>query len=192
NLIEYPTAFYGTFNEEYLHLPEETLITSMAEHQRYFPVMTKDQTKLLPYFVSVRNGDDKQIENVARGNEKVLRARLADDAFFYAEDKSNSIDCYKNKLKTVVFKEKIETTYEKVQNVVALIEKMNAYLDVQSDIATKAKRPAEICKFDLMTSMVGEFPELQGIMGEKYALHFGEDNEVAQGIREHYYPTSSN
>lgn len=192
NLIEYPTAFYGTFNEEYLHLPEETLITSMAEHQRYFPVMTKDQTKLLPYFVSVRNGDDKQIENVARGNEKVLRARLADGAFFYAEDKSNSIDFYNNKLKTVVFQEKIGTTYEKVQNVVALIEKMNAYLDVQSDIATKAKRTAEICKFDLMTSMVGEFPELQGIMGEKYALHFGEDNEVAQGIREHYYPTSSN
>ena len=192
NLIEYPTAFYGTFNEEYLHLPEETLITSMAEHQRYFPVMTKDQSKLLPYFVSVRNGDDKQIENVARGNEKVLRARLADGAFFYAEDKSNSIDFYNNKLKTVVFQEKIGTTYEKVQNVVALIEKMNAYLDVQSDIATKAKRTAEICKFDLMTSMVGEFPELQGIMGEKYALHFGEDNEVAQGIREHYYPTSSN
>lgn len=192
NLIEYPTAFYGTFNEEYLHLPEETLITSMAEHQRYFPVMTKDQSKLLPYFVSVRNGDDKQIENVARGNEKVLRARLADGAFFYAEDKSNSIDFYNNKLKTVVFQEKIGTTYEKVQNVVALIEKMNAYLDVQPDIATKAKRTAEICKFDLMTSMVGEFPELQGIMGEKYALHFGEDNEVAQGIREHYYPTSSN
>ena len=192
NLIEYPTAFYGTFNEDYLHLPEETLITSMAEHQRYFPVMTKDQTKLLPYFVSVRNGDDKQIENVARGNEKVLRARLADGAFFYAEDKSNSIDFYNNKLKTVVFQEKIGTTYEKVQNVVALIEKMNAYLDVQSDIATKAKRTAEICKFDLMTSMVGEFPELQGIMGEKYALHFGEDNEVARGIKEHYYPTSSN
>src|SRR5690625_670743 len=192
NLIEYPTAFYGTFNEDYLHLPEETLITSMAEHQRYFPVMTKDQMKLLPYFVSVRNGDDKQIENVARGNEQVLRARLADGAFCYDEDKSNSIDFYNNKLKTVVFQEKIGTTYEKVQNVVALIEKMNAYLDVQSDIATKAKRTAEICKFDLMTSMVGEFPELQGIMGEKYALHFGEDNEVARGIKEHYYPTSSN
>src|SRR5699024_2596691 len=81
NLIEYPTAFYGTFTEEYLHLPAETLITSMAEHQRYFPVMSKEDNTLLPYFVSVRNGDDLKIENVIKGNEKVLRARLADAAF---------------------------------------------------------------------------------------------------------------
>lgn len=192
NLVEYPTAFYGTFNEDYLHLPEETLITSMAEHQRYFPVMMKDKKQLLPYFVSVRNGDDKQIENVARGNEKVLRARLADGAFFYAEDKSNSIDFYNDKLKTVVYQEKIGTTYEKVQNVVTITEKINAYLGVQPNVALQAERTAQICKFDLMTSMVGEFPELQGIMGGKYALYFGENAEVAQGVKEHYYPTSSN
>lgn len=192
NLIEYPTAFYGSFNEEYLDLPEETLITSMAEHQRYFPVMTKDKTTLLPHFVSVRNGDDTQIENVARGNEKVLRARLADGAFFYEEDKSNSIDFYNDKLKTVIFQEKIGTTYEKIENVVAITEKINSYLSVETNTSQQAKRTAKICKFDLMTSMVGEFPELQGVMGEKYALHFGEDKAVAQGIREHYEPVSAN
>src|SRR5699024_12872965 len=115
----------------------------------------------------------------------------ADGGCLYAENQINSIDVYNDKLKTVVFQEKIGTTHEKVQNVVALIEKMNTYLDVQQEIAKKAKRTAEICKFDLMTSMVGEFPELQGIMGEKYASYFGEDKEVAQGVREHYFPTSS-
>lgn len=192
NLVEYPTAFYGSFAEEYLQLPQETLITSMAEHQRYFPVMTKEEDALLPYFVSVRNGDDQQIENVARGNEKVLRARLADGAFFYEEDKSNSIEFYNDKLKTVIFQEKIGTTYEKVKKVVTLTEKLTDSLHVNSNIAAQAKRTAEVCKFDLMTSMVGEFPELQGIMGEKYALHFGEDEAVAKGIKEHYYPVQSN
>lgn len=192
NLVEYPTAFHGSFAEEYLKLPQETLITSMAEHQRYFPVMTKEEDALLPYFVSVRNGDDQQIENVARGNEKVLRARLADGAFFYEEDKSNSIEFYNDKLKTVIFQEKIGTTYEKVEKVVTLTEKLTDYLQIESNVAAQAKRTAEVCKFDLMTSMVGEFPELQGIMGEKYALHFGEDKEVAKGIKEHYYPVQSN
>lgn len=192
NLVEYPTAFYGTFAEEYLDLPKETLITSMAEHQRYFPVMTKDEAALLPYFVSVRNGDGQQIENVAKGNEKVLRARLADGAFFYQEDKSNSIEFYNDKLKTVIFQEKIGTTYEKVQNVVALTDKINKHIQVSDEVARQAKRAAAICKFDLMTSMVGEFPELQGVMGEKYALHFGEDREVSLGIKEHYYPVQSN
>src|SRR5690625_225967 len=192
NLIEYPTAFYGTFAEEYLHLPQETLITSMAEHQRYFPVMSKEDNTLIPYFVSVRNGDDLKIENVIKGNEKVLRARLADAAFFFEEDRSKSIDFYNDKLKTVVFQEKIGTTYEKVQHVVTLTEQISKYLNVSDDIAKQAKRTADICKFDLMTSMVGEFPELQGIMGEIYALHFGEDAAVALGVKEHYFPVQSN
>lgn len=192
NLVEYPTAFHGAFAEEYLQLPKETLITSMAEHQRYFPVMTEDDKALLPYFIGVRNGDDQQIDNVVKGNEKVLRARLADGAFFYEEDKKHSIEFYNNKLKTVVFQEKIGTTYDKVENVVALTKKINDHIKVSDTIAEQAIRTAEISKFDLMTNMVGEFPELQGIMGEKYALYFGEDPVVATGIKEHYYPVQSN
>ena len=192
NLVEYPTAFFGTFAEEYLQLPQETLTTSMAEHQRYFPVMTEADDALLPYFVSVRNGDEQQIDNVVKGNEKVLRARLADGAFFFAEDKKHSIEFYNNKLKTVVFQEKIGTTYEKVENVVALTKKINKHIEINQEVADQAIRTAEISKFDLMTNMVGEFPELQGIMGEKYALHFGEETTVAAGVKEHYYPVQSN
>src|SRR5699024_3214134 len=176
----------------YLHLPQETLITSMAEHQRYFPVMSKEDNTLLPYFVSVRNGDDLKIENVIKGNEKVLRARLADAAFFFEEDRSKSIDFYNDKLKTVVFQEKIGTTYEKVQHVVTLTEQISKHLNVSDDIAKQAKRTAEICKFDLMTSMVGEFPELQGVMGEIYAAHFGEEAAISLGVKEHYFPVQSN
>lgn len=192
NLVEYPTAFFGTFSEKYLQLPQEALITSMAEHQRYFPVMDEDDDALLPYFVSVRNGDTQQIENIVKGNEKVLRARLADAAFFYDEDRRQSIGFYNDKLKTVVFQEDIGTIHEKVQKVVALTKKINKCINVSAQVAEQAVRTAEICKFDLMTNMVGEFPELQGVMGEKYARYFGEDATVAQAVKEHYYPTQSN
>lgn len=192
NLVEYPTAFFGTFAKEYLQLPQETLITSMAEHQRYFPVMNEKDDALLPYFVSVRNGDDKQIENVVKGNEKVLRARLADAAFFYEEDKRHSIAFYNDKLKTVIFQEKIGTIYDKVKKVVALTDKISQRIGTPTQVASQAIRAAEICKFDLMTNMVGEFPELQGIMGEKYAIYFGEDPSVAKAVKEHYYPIQSN
>src|SRR5690625_2484385 len=123
NLVEYPTVFHGQFEEEYLQLPEEPLITSMQEHQRYFPVKSKEDDTLLPYFVSVRNGDNRELNNVVRGNEKVLRARLADAVFFYEEDKKYSIDFYIHKLKTVVFQEKIGTIYEKLTNVTKITEK---------------------------------------------------------------------
>ncbi|MEI3606840.1 glycine--tRNA ligase subunit beta [Pseudogracilibacillus sp. SE30717A] len=192
NLVEYPTAFYGQFEEEYLNLPSETLITSMAEHQRYFPVLTEENGSLLSYFVGVRNGDDKEITNVIRGNEKVLRARLADAAFFYDEDQKHSIDFYLEKLKTVVFQDKIGTIYEKSQNISLITQKICNQLGLDERLTNLAVRAAEICKFDLVTDMVNEFPELQGIMGEKYALHFGEKEEVAKAIKEHYLPVQSN
>lgn len=192
NLVEYPTAFYGRFEEDYLNLPSETLITSMAEHQRYFPVLTEADGELLAYFVSVRNGDDREIANVIRGNEKVLRARLADAAFFYEEDQKQSIDFYLDKLKTVVFQEKIGTIYEKSQNIAAITKKISKRLGFNEKTMNMAIRAAEICKFDLVTDMVNEFPELQGIMGEKYALHFGEKKEIAIAIKEHYLPVQSN
>lgn len=191
NLVEYPTAFYGSFNEDYLALPSEVLITSMQEHQRYFPVKALSG-ELLPYFVGVRNGNDEMLENVVAGNEKVLRARLADGVFFYEEDKKNDIEFYLEKLKTVVFQVKIGTVYEKLENIEKISAQIADQLLVEPVVSGQVTRTAQICKFDLMTNMVGEFTELQGIIGEYYALYFNEDKVVAHAIKEHYYPTQSN
>src|SRR5699024_9089599 len=190
NLVEYPTAFYGSYAEHFLNLPSEVLITSMKEHQRYFPVVN-EELELLPYFVSVRNGDDQAIENVAQGNEKVLRARLSDGEFFYAEDQKNEIDFYLKKMETVVYQEKIGTLAEKVNKVTAIAKEIGQLLEVDFTTAEKIGRAAEISKFDLMTDMVNEFPELQGVMGEKYALILGEDEEVAEAVKEHYLPVQA-
>lgn len=190
NLVEYPTAFIGAFDEKYLSVPDEVLVTSMKEHQRYFDVRN-DQGLLLPHFISVRNGDSVHIENVIKGNEKVLIARLEDAEFFYSEDKKLSIEECVNKLKNVTFHEKIGTIYEKMQRVAVIGQIIGKEVGLSDTELTDLKRASEIYKFDLVTNMVGEFPELQGIMGEKYALLQGEKTTVAQAIREHYLPTSS-
>ncbi|WP_348922963.1 glycine--tRNA ligase subunit beta [Enterococcus rotai] len=190
NLVEYPTAFVGAFDEKYLSVPEEVLVTSMKEHQRYFDVRN-EQGLLLPHFISVRNGDSVHIENVIKGNEKVLIARLEDAEFFYIEDKKLSIEECIEKLKNVTFHEKIGTIYEKMQRVGVIGQIIGKEVGLSDDELTDLKRASEIYKFDLVTNMVGEFPELQGIMGEKYALLQGEKPTVAQAIREHYLPTSS-
>lgn len=190
NLVEYPTVFAGSFAEKYLNIPEEVLVTSMKEHQRYFDV--RDQTgKLLPYFISVRNGDAVHIENVIKGNEKVLTARLEDSEFFYQEDQKVSIETYVEKLKQVTFHEKIGSVYEKMQRTAAIAAILGKRVGLTDEQMTDLLRAASIYKFDLVTNMVGEFPELQGIMGEKYALLQGEKPAVAQAIREHYLPISS-
>ena len=190
NLVEYPTVFYGRFDEAYLKLPTEVLITSMKEHQRYFPVKTAEGN-LLPYFVSVRSGNDYEIQTVVKGNEKVLSARLADGQFFYEEDQKQNIDFYQEKLTRVVFQEKLGTTHEKVERLIALTKRLTKLLDVDAEVSVKTVRAAEISKFDLMTEMVNEFTELQGIMGEKYARLFGEDEVVATAIGEHYLPNQA-
>lgn len=190
NLVEYPTALFGRFEEEFLELPEEVLITSMKEHQRYFPVKSKDG-KLLPFFVTVRNGDHQHLETVARGNEKVLRARLADAAFFYKEDQKMEIAKALEKFKTIVYHEEIGTLAEKVERVKALTNKLTAELNFTEADQKVAARAAEISKFDLVTNMVYEFPELQGFMGEKYAIQKGEDVLVAKAINEHYMPRNA-
>lgn len=192
NLVEYPTVFFGTFHEDYLALPEEALITSMKEHQRYFPVKDKKDQRMLAYFIGVRNGDKTAIENVVKGNEKVLKARLADATFFYEEDKKHSIDHYMDKLKTVIFQEKIGTIHKKTEHNRLIIERLTEKIGVEALVANDALRAAEISKFDLTTSMVNEFTELQGIMGEKYATYFGESTTVAKAIREHYLPKQAN
>lgn len=190
NLVEYPTALFGRFEEEYLELPEEVLITSMKEHQRYFPV--KSQTgELLPFFVTVRNGDHQHLETVARGNEKVLRARLADAAFFYKEDQKLDIDKALEKFKTIVYHEEIGTLAEKVDRVRRLTGSFVEELKFSEQDRKIADRAAEISKFDLVTNMVYEFPELQGFMGEKYAIQKGEDVQVAKAINEHYMPRNA-
>jgi glycyl-tRNA synthetase beta chain len=190
NLVEYPTAFFGSFEQEFLDVPAEVLITSMKEHQRYFPVMDAEGN-LLAHFVAVRNGDDKHLDNVARGNEKVLRARLSDAAFFYREDQKVAIADRTKKLDSIVFHEELGTIGDKVRRVGETSAKLVEKLQLDASVATKVARAVEICKFDLVTNMVYEFPELQGLMGEKYARIFGEDEEVAVAINEHYMPRSA-
>ena len=190
NLVEYPTALYGGFESEFLELPQEVLITSMKEHQRYFPVKSKDG-KLLPQFVTVRNGGSDHLENVARGNEKVLRARLSDAAFFYREDQRTDIDSCLNKLTSIVYHEEIGTLAEKVKRVRRLTNILTEKLSFSSQDKVDADRAAEIGKFDLVTNMVNEFPELQGVMGERYARQKGESEAVAIAINEHYKPRNA-
>lgn len=190
NLVEYPTVLYGSFAEDYLQLPEEVLITTMKEHQRYFPVKDKNGN-LLNYFITVRNGDERHIENVRRGNEKVIRARLQDAVFFYEEDKKLSIQAALEKLQKVVYHDEIGTYKEKLQRIKSLSKYILQQLRLPEDVQEDTLRAAEICKFDLVTQMVDEFPELQGIMGEEYAVIQGEKKIVAQAINEHYMPKNA-
>ncbi|CDQ39628.1 MULTISPECIES: glycine--tRNA ligase subunit beta [Virgibacillus] len=191
NLVEFPQVFLGSFDQQFLKLPDEVLIISMKEHQRYFPVKSLDG-KLLPYFVGIRNGNDYAIDTVIKGNEKVLRARLSDAAFFYEEDQKHSIEYYLAKLERVVFQEKLGTIANKVQRVTALTEQIGKFIHLNTDKMSLAIRAASICKFDLPTNMVNEFTELQGVIGEKYAHLYGENDLVAQAIREHYLPIQAN
>jgi len=190
SILEYPTAFAGTFDEKYLVVPEPVLVTSMKEHQRYFVVYNQEK-QLLPFFVSVRNGNDYMIENVAKGNQKVLTARLEDALFFYEEDQKIPMTTFLKKLETLNFHAKIGSMTEKMDRVQLLVGRLAKELNLPSDVVVTAQRAASIYKFDLVTNMVGEFPELQGIMGEIYAKNQGETAEVAQAIREHYMPTSA-
>lgn len=187
NLVEYPTAFIGSFDPKYLDIPEEVLVTSMETHQRYFVVRDRDG-RLKPNFISVRNGDQQYIENVIRGNEKVLVARLEDGEFFWREDQKLQLEDLVAKLKNVTFHEKIGSLAEHMARTATIA----AFLADQAGLVAKEKeaviRAAAIYKFDLLTGMVGEFDELQGIMGEKYALLSGETKAVATAIREHYLP----
>ncbi|MGE5701696.1 MAG: glycine--tRNA ligase subunit beta [Clostridia bacterium] len=184
HLVEYPTALFGSFEADFLNIPREVLITSMREHQRYFPVQDKNGN-LLNHFVTVRNGDSRSLDVVAKGNEKVLRARLADARFFYTEDQKLAIaDCL-NKLENIVFHEELGTIADKVRRTVKNADQIADA--VMADLAT-VERAASIAKFDLVTNMVNEFPELQGIMGQDYARKAGEGDAVAQAIFEHYLP----
>lgn len=187
HLVEIPTVLYGTFDPGFLQIPREVLITSMREHQRYFPV-ENEAGELLPYFVTVRNGDSRSLDVVAKGNEKVLRARLADARFFYEEDQKLSIDSCLKRLETIVFHEELGTIGDKVRRIGNNTKLIAAKLGFGQSETADAARIAAIAKFDLVTNMVGEFPELQGIMGSDYARKAGESEKVASGVFEHYLP----
>ncbi|MEF9991994.1 MAG: glycine--tRNA ligase subunit beta [Romboutsia sp.] len=185
HLVEYPTAFYGEFDENYAKLPKEVVTTPMKEHQRYFPVL-KDG-KLLPNFIAVRNGNAHCIEKVKAGNEKVLEARLADALFFYKEDTKKNLESYCEKLKTVVFQAKLGTIFDKTLRIEKLSENIINVLDLSNDLED-TKRASKLLKADLVTGMVFEFTELQGIMGREYAKVAGENQAVCEAIFEHYLP----
>lgn len=189
-LVEYPTALSGSFEEKYLALPAEAVITPMRDHQRYFPVKAADGS-LLPAFITVRNGGKAHLDVVAHGNERVLRARLADAQFFFDEDRKKSLAEHREKLKTVVFQRGLGSMYEKTERLMALttaiVEEM-AEGDADGTALADARRAAELSKADLVTGMVTEFTELQGIMGREYALLDGESPAVARAIDEQYMP----
>ncbi len=186
-LLEWPTAVMGEFDQAYLEMPVEVIITPMREHQRYFPVRN-DKGELLNRFITLRNGDDKHLEVVKSGNEKVLRARLADARFFWEEDKKRNLAENLPKLKKVIFQEELGTLAQKTERVKALVESLALLLELPENVRCAAIRAAELAKADLTTNMVYEFPELQGIMGRYYALLSGETEEVALAVKEHYQP----
>ena len=186
-LVEYPTALCGKFEEKFLDLPADAIITPMREHQRYFPVFSADG-KLFPVFITVRNGGSEFIDNVRHGNERVLRARLADARFFYDEDRKVPLGERVDKLKTIVFQEGLGTMYDKAQRLKKLSVAIAAQMEVAAAELPLVERAAELAKADLMTGMVCEFTELQGVMGEEYAHLSGESPVVAKAIFEHYLP----
>lgn len=186
-LVEYPTVLSGSFEKEYLDLPKDVLITTMKEHQRYFSVENK-KGELLPFFVTVRNGDNHRLELVAKGNEKVLRARLADARFFFEEDLKLPIQRAVKKLDSIVFQEELGSIGDRSRRVEKLAMTIAKQVNLHEEKLTQLQRAAEISKFSLATQMVNEFPELEGVMGKTYALHAKEAPEVANALLEYHYP----
>ena len=185
-LVEWPTALCGNFEDKFLALPKECIITPMREHQRYFPVLAEDGS-LLNKFITVRNGGKEHLDIVAHGNERVLRARLSDAEFFFDEDRKQSLADRLEKLKTVSFQEGLGNMNDKSNRLVQAADMLAMAINAKVD-KEKLERAALLCKCDLVTGMVIEFTELQGVMGREYAKLDGEAPEVALGIYEHYLP----
>ena len=192
NLVEYPTAIVGKFDEEFLQLPPEVITTVMVTHQRYFPIF-KDETKqeLLPNFITISNGDPAKSDIIAAGNGRVVRARLADGQYFYNADLSQLLVDYLPKLNTVTFQADLGSVRLKVDRIVRNASSIGSQLNLSPEQCQHIDRAALLCKADLVTQMVGEFPELQGIMGSKYAIANGESTEVATAIFDHYLPRNA-
>ncbi|HPJ96564.1 MAG TPA: glycine--tRNA ligase subunit beta, partial [Syntrophales bacterium] len=187
-LVEYPNAICGSYAREYLKLPREVLITSMMTHQKYFPVVDAARS-LLPNFVTVNNTLPRDPSVVRKGNEKVIRARLSDANFFFQEDQKVKLEQRVEGLKQVIYHTKLGTSFEKVRRFQALSDKIADFLDPA--LKPTVDRAAYLAKADLDTQMVGEFSELQGVMGREYALLAGEKPVVAKAIYEHYLPIAA-
>jgi glycyl-tRNA synthetase beta chain len=187
NLVEYPTAVIGKFDMDFLKLPTEVITIVMVTHQRYFPVKKADGN-LFPNFITIANGDPKKAELIVEGNVRVIRARLADAQFFYQADCDQSLESYLPQLETVTFQEELGTMRDKVDRIIEVAQQIAEQLNLDEKNCQEIESTAMLCKADLVTQMVYEFPELQGIMGQKYALVSGESREVSNGIFEHYLP----
>ncbi len=189
DLVEYPTAVTGEFEANFLRLPTEVITTVMVSHQRYFPVHQEGgEGRLLPHFITISNGDPNQKQVIAEGNGRVIRARLADAQFFYQADCDEHLDTYLPQLETVTFQEDLGSMRDKVDRIIDMAKTIAEQLGVDEEQQNEIESTALLCKADLVTQMVYEFPELQGVMGEKYAVVSGESPTVAKGIFEHYLP----
>ena len=186
-LVEWPTALCGGFEESYLALPDAAIITPMKDHQRYFPLVDQDD-KLLPMFLTVRNGSDHSIEVVQAGNERVLRARLDDAKFFFNEDRKKPLIDRQDGLTKIVFQEGLGNLADKTERLLTLGRVFSEECELHEDARVVLERATELAKTDLTTGMVTEFTELQGVMGKEYALLDGESPEVAEAIFEQYLP----
>ena len=184
-LVEWPVVIIGSFDDEYLELPKEALIATMQSHQKYFPVLHPDTGELTADFISVANIDSASPEVIKQGNERVISPRLSDAAFFWERDRSRPLESFAVKLDKVVFEQKLGTLADKA----ARIENLGRYIAGQLEFeAAPVERAARLAKCDLLSDMVGEFPELQGIMGRYYALESNERPEVARALEEQYMP----
>jgi glycyl-tRNA synthetase len=194
NLVEQPTALLGSFEADYLQIPQQVLMTVMRKHQRYFPVVNASTEALLPHFIAVRNGNDQHVDEVRAGNEAVLRARFADAAYFFRHDITKPLDEYLPGLEKLTFQAKLGSMLGKARRIEQLAERIGAALDASPADLAIARRAAQLCKADLATSMVIDFTSLQGVMGrEYYKLNHGNDDPtqvdaVATALYEHYLP----
>ncbi len=189
NLVEWPTAVVGKFDPEFLELPPEVAIIEMESHQRYFPLrQSADGLALMPVFITIANGDPSKDAIIAEGNARVIRARLSDGKFFFDADRAQPLDAFVAKLETVTFEERLGSMAAKVKRIGTVADHLCDQLNLGAQPRQHIRRAAYLCKADLVTQMVGEFPELQGVMGQKYALHSGEPEAVATAIAEHYLP----
>ncbi|MGC9400592.1 MAG: glycine--tRNA ligase subunit beta [Anaerolineae bacterium] len=190
HLVEVPTALLGSFEETYLELPQEVLIAVMKKHQRYFPVLD-ERGKLLPYFITVRNGGRENLDIVREGNESVIRARYADAAYFYAQDTKEPLEAFVPALHKLTFQEALGSMLDKTERLEALASWLGVRLGLSTVEMDLLQRAAHLCKADLATEMVVEMTSLQGVMGREYARLSGEPEAVAQAIFEHYLPRSA-
>jgi len=187
SMVEWPQAVLGNFDERFLDVPGEALISAMKGHQKYFHLLDPDE-KLMPHFITISNIESKEPDKVREGNERVIRPRLSDSEFFWKQDQKRSLQDRVTDLKTVVFQTKLGTLYDKVQRTMIIASSVATQLGYNED---DAKRAAELCKSDLLTDMVNEFPDLQGVMGRYYAKLNGENDQVVTAIEEHYMPRFS-